>query len=97
MSHNNHTLVDQDVEYYHVHRCACGAEVFHDGATTTCEDSYFDTYQCAGCKPYLFEDLLTRGQILSAKPHNLMETVCILTIGWICGLISCGAIWLILR
>jgi hypothetical protein len=91
------TPIDQNVEYYHVHHCVCGAEVFHDGAAATCEDAYFETFQCASCKPYPYEELLVRGEVLPVKPHNLLETVCITAIGWICGLISCGAIWLVFR
>ena len=98
----NLTPIDQGVAYYHVHHCACGADVFHDGATATCEQSYFETFQCARCKPCVYEELRTEGRVQHLQQHNLLETVFILAIGWICGLISYGALhwllrWLILR
>jgi hypothetical protein len=88
--------IDQGVEYYHVHHCACGAEVFHDGAAAACENSYFENFQCADCKPYVYEELLTRGEVRPIS-RNLLETVCIMLVGWVCGLISCGAVWLVFR
>lgn len=92
----NLTPIDQGVAYYHVHHCACGAEVFHDGATATCEQAYFETFQCASCKPCVYEELRTQGLVQSVQ-HNLLETVFILAIGWLCGLICCVTAWLIFR
>ena len=87
--------VDQGVEYYHVHHCACGAEVFHDGATAVCEQSY-EEFQCSDCRPYLFEDLLIRGQVAPIS-RNLLETIGTLAIGWLCGLVTCLTAWLVFR
>lgn len=93
------TLADQVTDYYHVHLCACGAEVFHDGAAAACEDAYFETFQCASCKPYPYQELLARGEVQPVQPvqHNLLEAVFILAIGWACGIISCVALWLVFR
>ena len=92
-----HTLVDQNVEYYHVHHCACGTEVFHDGATATCEDAYFETFRCAGCKPCPYGELLTRGQVPSVRSQHLLGSIFLLAVGWACGVISCVTLWLIIR
>ena len=80
--------VEQGVEYYHVHTCACGWEVFHDGASNVCEQSYMP-FQCADCRPYVHEDLL-----MSAPPmsKSAVEIAVICLFNFACGF---AVAWLI--
>ena len=88
--------VAQAAETYHLHECACGCVAWHDGPYLKCPDSNsFTPWQCADCRPYVYEDLVVKGE---CRPiGNVLAFALPYCVGYFMGIATMAFLWWITK